>query len=107
MRMLKGSFNAASFTRVLRVLAVLIRVGWVGWVGRFAPVLGVRVVVLRVPVGTRGACLRVYVIGREGMTLVGLTSAVPRLLLLSMLLMLLLLLLLMWLLMLFRRLLWL
>ena len=104
--MLKGSFNAASFTRVLRVLAVLIRVGWVGWVGRFAPVLGVRVV-LRVPVGTRGACLRVYVIGREGITLVGLTSAVPRLLLLSMLLMLLLLLLLMWLLMLFRRLFWL
>jgi len=102
--MLKGSFNAASFIlRVLRVLAVLIRVGVrVGWVGRFAPVLGVRVVVLRVPVGTRGACLRVYVIGREGMTLVGLMSAVPRLLLLSMLLMLLLLLLLM----LFMRLFW-
>ena len=101
MRMLKGSFNAASF--ILRVLAVLIRVGVrVGWVGRFAPVLGVRVV-LRVPVGTRGACLRVYVIGREGMTLVGLMSAVPRLLLLSMLLMLLLLLLLM----LFMRMFWL
>ena len=99
--MLKGSFNAASF--ILRVLAVLIRVGWVGWVGRFAPVLGVRVVVLRVTVGTRGACLRVYVIGREGMTLVGLMSTVPMLLLLSMLLMLLLLLLLM----LFMRLFWL
>ena len=99
MRMIKGAFNVASFI----LLAVLIRVGWVGWVGRFAPVLGVHVrVVLRVPVGTRGACLRVYVIGREGMTLVGLISVLPRLLLPPMLLLLLLLLL-----MLFMRLFWL
>ena len=100
--MIKGAFNVASFILLAVLIRVgWIRVGWVGWVGRFTPVLSVRVV-LRVPVGTRGACLRVYVIGREGigMTLVGL---IPRLLLPSMLLLLLLLLLLM----LFMRLFWL
>ena len=106
--MIKGAFNVASFILLAVLLAVLIRVGWirvgwVGWVGRFTPVLSVRVV-LRVPVGTHEACLRVYVIGREGMTLVGLISALPRLLLPPMLLLLLLLLLL---LMLFMRLFWL